>query len=813
MKKRLCALLLAALTLTFSAVSCNKDNGDGGVDKQNSNGETVGGEAVEKPTLLTNVFSSAMLTPPDGYEISRNFEPVYDAETKTVKILAAKQDRKYDDEGKFLSYTTESRIFSFDTDGNVVGDTPVNPTYKTTNEKGEEVEQQYWFNSAAVCGKTFYFLTSDYDQRTDEQTYYLHAYDTETGEIKDSGELSLMFSSTERGWFYISNMTASPDGYIYLVADSEIVVLDTSFVKQFSVTVPSWVNAITVSPNGKAYVSSYFTDKYGIAMIDTDKKALGEPVSITDANVHELSFDSDGTLYASGTNGIYKVNPTDGTSEIVLNYENSNINASASELKSVVNGETILISVRNDTTYRSEYYICKKTDDIDISNLKVVEFVSPSYLPQELPAAVVKYNREHKDSRIITKTYESYSTNEDYYAGAKQLYRDVSLGIYKPDVIIESQYYSSSTGVSVGEYLIKNGMFVDLYTLMDKNSKIDKNDIFASVKDAFSTEDGKLFGITDGFGVDTLIGATENLGGRTSWTLSEFLDFAKSIPAGSSVFDQYITQESILSQNAVLSRALGSHIYDEFIDMEKGTCNFECDDFYKFLEYIKSIPKEYRDDNPEESYYAKYQTGRVLLYQDGLFSTDSWISSIATFGGKDYTVIGYPTTDGSGRGSELNLNQYFMITTNCEHPDVAFDFIADYITPVFDEMRGAYRSRNFPIFRSAVEKLCDYAGEMEYFFYLDGGWSTRSKPEEGETSSRADRDEEGFLMYFTEEDKKTLIDFLENKCRGPKMTAIPTEVSDIIKEEISSYTSGVKSAEQCANVVQSRVKLWLAEHD
>lgn len=808
MKKRLCALLLAALTLTFSAVSCNKDSGDGDVNKPRSGGETVGGEAAEKPTLLTNVFSSAMLTPPDGYEISRNFEPVYDAETKTVKILAAKQDRKYDDEGNFLSYTNDNRIFSFDADGNVVGETPVNPTYKTTNEEGEEVEEQYWLDTAAICGKTFYFITSNYDSNTGEQTYYLHAYDTETGEIRDSGELSLMFSSTERGWFYISSMTASPEGFIYLVADSEIVVLDTSFVKQFSTTVSSWVNAITVSPNGKAYVSSYFTDKYGIAVIDTENKSLGKPVSISDDNVHELTFDSEGNLYASGKSGIYKVNPTDGTSEIVLNYENSNINASASELKSVVNGETILISVRNDTTYRSEYYICKKADDIDISNLKVVEFVTPDYLPDEFPAAVVKYNREHKDSRIITKSYQSYSTNEDYYGSLKQLYKDVSLGIYKPDVIIESQYYSRYAGVSVGEYLIKNGMFVDLYTLMDKSSKIDKNDIFASVKDAFSTEDGKLFAITDGFGVDTLIGATETLGGRTSWTLSEFIDFAKSIPAGSSVFEAYITQENILQ-----SSMLGSHIYDEFIDMENGTCNFECDDFYKFLEYIKTLPKEYRDDSSDESYYAKYQTGRVLLYQDGLFSTDSWISSIATFGGKDYTVIGYPTTDGSGRGSELNLNQYFMITTNCEHPDVAFDFIADYITPVFDEMRGAYRSRNFPIFRSAVEKLCDYAGEMEYFFYLDGGWSTRSKPEEGETSSRADRDEEGFLMYFTEEDKKTLIDFLENKCRGPKMTAIPTEVSDIIKEEVSSYTSGVKSAEQCANVVQSRVKLWLAEHD
>lgn len=799
MKKRLTALILAALMLSFSAVSCVKD-GENDPDKQNVNGEAVG-ENTEKPTLLKNVFASSALELSGDYVLKNNFTPVYDKDKKTISTLAYNNEYTRDADGNITARSVNFKLFTYDKDGKLLSETAVNPTYKTTNEKGEEVEEKYDFASSTLSGNILYFISVDYDPNTYEQAYYLHSYDIETGEMKDSGELSALFSATDRRWFYINYLAASSDGYVYLAADSEIVVLDSSLVKQYSVTVSSWIRSVSTAPDGKVYVSGYFGDDLGIAILDNEKKALGDAVSIKDINFSELTFDTEGNLYAEASSGVYKVNTADGTTEIVMNYENSNINSSNSELKVVADADTMIISTRNDETYHYDYYLCKKTDDIDISTLKVVEFVTSDYFPQYFASAVVEYNREHKDSRIVTKSYLSYSEGDDYLGGQKQLYKDISLGLCKPDVIIDNPYYSRQTGVSVADYLIKNNLFVDLNTLIEKSSKIDGNDIFKSVKDTLSTDDGRMFGICDSFSVSTLVGASENLGGKTSWTLSEFLDFAKNIPAGSSLLDPYVLQNDILQ-----SGSLGTHLFDEFIDMENGTCNFETENFAGLLEFIKTLPSEYNyNDNDDNNQNEKYQTGRVLLTQGYLSNTDSWLSYISTFGGKDFTFIGYPSSD--GKGAELNIDDVFTITTYCEYPDVAFDFISDYITPVYDEMRGGYRMYKFPIFKSAVEVECNNAEKLEYFFYIDGGWSSRYKDE-----ARYEENAEGFTAYFTEEDKAELFDFLENKCRGSKLTSIPNEVKNIISEEISSYTSGVKSAEQCANVIQSRVKIWLAEH-
>ena len=43
-------------------------------------------------------------------------------------------------------------------------------------------------------------------------------------------------------------------------------------------------------------------------------------------------------------------------------------------------------------------------------------------------------------------------------------------------------------------------------------------------------------------------------------------------------------------------------------------------------------------------------------------------------------------------------------------------------------------------------------------------------------------------------------------------STLPYEVQDIIMEEISSYMGGTKSASDTASLIQSRVKLYLAEN-
>ena len=71
----------------------------------------------------------------------------------------------------------------------------------------------------------------------------------------------------------------------------------------------------------------------------------------------------------------------------------------------------------------------------------------------------------------------------------------------------------------------------------------------------------------------------------------------------------------------------------------------------------------------------------------------------------------------------------------------------------------------------------------------------------------------GFRMLFDETEAAKMLDWFDNKIGLPLTKSVQVEVSDIINEEISAYLSGIRTAEDCAGIIQSRVSIWLAEHE
>ena len=47
---------------------------------------------------------------------------------------------------------------------------------------------------------------------------------------------------------------------------------------------------------------------------------------------------------------------------------------------------------------------------------------------------------------------------------------------------------------------------------------------------------------------------------------------------------------------------------------------------------------------------------------------------------------------------------------------------------------------------------------------------------------------------------------------APHLSGISEAVSEIVSEELSAMSAGVSSPEDCAKKIQSRVSIWLAEH-
>lgn len=788
MFKKLLSAALAVLMLV-SAASCTKTTEEKPDAKKNDNG-SVEGEGIEKISLLTGVYRGEELSLPEGYRIPDDIAPLYEKDSGEFKLLLSKYEELLDENGEYTGYQYYYLLNTYDKEFNEISSEPV--------ELPPNGDAQYSIDRGALTNDALFFLDSNWSDSG--SSFYLCKYSFDDKTVTKSDELSALFTQSEdRGWFYINRICASADGNLYLSSDNEILVMNSDFIKQFSIPIMNWVNSMAASPDGKVYISSYFDEGQGIAPIDMEKKALGDVIHLDD-RTQDIAFGEGYDIYVSNENGVCGVSLSDegNTSELLMNFQNSDIDRSYFDLISIIDKETFLATDRNAETYSSQTKVFKKSDDIDLSTVKVLEIAVSNYISQSLKVNSISYNKAHKDSRIVINDYSQYNTDEDYRAGVKKLATDIVNGLYKPDIVVGSSYANEAA-----QQVIDNNLFVDLKPIIDADSEIDNSDIFDSVKRTFSTSDGKMWGITDQFSVNTLVGKTETLGGKTSWTIDEMLDYALSLPDGCSIIQGP-------AKSNVTNNTFVKNIITSFVDIKNNTCDFENETFYKLLKYINTLPDEYNYEYNNENYYEKYQNGTIALDDAHLSDPHSWITLELIFNSKDYTLIGYPIMNEGDRGGKLGYSESYIITSYCENTDIAWDLIKTIVHPEYDSNRERFMYiYNCPIFKSSFDVTCNEYYEYEFELYYNGSasWGPKNPDRPREL------DAPGIISYFTEEDAAAMKKYLNDSCGSAATESIPDEITSIITEEISSFTSGVKSAEDCARVIQSRVKLWLAEHE
>lgn len=780
MSKKIMAAILAGLML-FTAVSCTSEkNGttdETAVEKQNEN----------TPQMLTNVFKGNNITLPEEYRVIEGASPYYDKDSGEITLLCVKTEYIYDDNGEYISSNNLYKTCKYDKDLNIIED-------KDIDLFGDDHET-YAGNCVILSDKIVCGVTKFVDG---QNSYTITIYDMTSGESKTSEELNGLFDTAEEGgWFYVNSICVNKDGDIYIGSENEILVLNDSFVKRFSMPVERWINSMASSPEGDIYVMSHFDKGQGIAKINPETKSFDNPIYPGD-NTRQLMFGDGYDLYVEFEDGIYGCSFTeDGVVSVMLmDYTNSDISRSSFTAIAMLDKDTLIAS---DRSSENSLQLYKKVPDIDLSNIRTVEIVSTRGFDYFTTIGIVQYNKAHHDTRLLVTDYSKYATEENYQAGREKLINDIITGLYKPDIILTDNYST------VAENLIKNNIFMDIGTLIDNDAGMKRDDILGAVIRACSTSDGQLWGLPSSYNIDTLVGKTDTLGGRTSWTFSEMIEFAKTLPEGTTLM-QGLSQQSAFYQL--------DGFFTQFIDLKNNTCDFENENFYNILNFIASLPAEYdySADRNRDNRYEKFQNGQIALYSMHLRDAASILEPECVFNTKDYTFIGFPTYGDNTRGGIISCSNIFVVTKFCENTDIAWDFIKSVAAPDGDSVSRSFGGRDLPILRESLRKLCEvfYDYEFEFYYSGGGGYGPRD-PDNPHTQD--DLNEPGILTHFTPEHTEALINYIDNDCGSPITEAIPDELQSIITEEITSFTGGAKTAEECAKVIQSRVKIWLSEHE
>ena len=350
--------------------------------------------------------------------------------------------------------------------------------------------------------------------------------------------------------------------------------------------------------------------------------------------------------------------------------------------------------------------------------------------------------------------------------------------------------------MGVNNYMSK-GLFLDLTDYLKNDPEIDYNDIFPNLIEAMSY-DGKIYMVSNGFYISTIAGKKSLLGDRTSWTISEMMDFEKSLPEGTELF-------SLNSRSSFLYSILSANA-KEYIDWNAGKCYFNTEDFTNLLEYVKTIPTDEEMESiwSDEDFWANYDTmwrnNKVVLQNATIYSPYAYKQLLRTTFGEPITFIGYPTT--SGQGSSIYLQNAALISSKSKYPDVAWEIVRTFMAPEEENPNFGYRYYgNIPAFMSEFDKQCEEAMKEESYegddgeviIYKDTVWVGGEEIEiEPLTQAEVDELKKFVLSVNT-------------------INQLDSDILVIIEEETEPFYQGQKTAKEVADIIQSRVSIYINE--
>lgn len=753
--------------------------------------------AESNANLLTHIFRADEIDLPDGYFVNEGVMPVYDAESGEISCVASSDEKVPDpDNPDSTVLEHQEHVLTLTDDGTLLSDTVIQ-----FEESDVTVQHGVFTDSGLVC-------VTSVRNKTGEEEYALSLLSDGDYTAQKSEDLSPLFTNTATIFsndLYIAGMAVDKEGSVWVCAYSEVLCLDENFNRMFSVQPYNvmggdYFESIAVSGDGKVYVGGISGYESALFPIDKVSQSLGIPVELDGSfDTSAIRFGEGYDLYFKNTVGLYGLTFADGSSTLLMSFTNSDVVSPG-----------ILAVVSPDAFFSSgddSLLLYRKAPDVDLGDTVVLEVAMTYKLFPPYSVAVNKFNRTGSGVRIaVTEYVPDESSSDAVQLVQDRLVMDILTGRYKPDIIITS-------GTHVSDPVIENGIYTDLYALIDKDDVVNRENLFDCVEEAF-TVDGKMWGITHEFTVSSILGTQKLLGERKSWTFSEMLDFALSLPSDVEFFD-------LLDQFKAKQTLLGGSGYNTFIDGENGTCSFDSPEFIRLLEYLRTIPERYDTSglprDYDETIYPEYHNGNIALKQVSFFQPTSWLGLEADFNTGDYTLIGYPVND-TGKTAYVNIDQKMIITSFAEHPEAAWEFIKSILNPEYDYdnlsaiEKMTIATANLPVLRTVLDEYVRENYSKYYYTYYFSGDELATVYDPENPPADALR-EPGIRCFYTPEAHEEFKEFLDTKVGGRIADTVDEEIIAIIDEEISSFNAGLRDAASTANMIQSRVSLWLAEHE
>ncbi len=531
---------------------------------------------------------------------------------------------------------------------------------------------------------------------------------------------------------------------------------------------------------GKLYISQYGDNGIELRSFDPDNGKVGDPSSIISGYVDCSFFGGNGyDLYMSKTDGIYGLDMTKDTATKLLDYIDSDIEATSSIDRAIAISDAEFIALLSDSDYN--FYVARLTKvPADQVKDKKILTMGGYYIDYDIRRQAFEFNKNNPEYKIKFVDYSTYDENGDYGTGIEKMNMDIVSG-RTPDIMILSD------SMPVSSYINK-GLFTDVSSYINKDPDLGNELFLTNIMDALRTGD-KLYQIVPSFYVGTVVMKTRFTDGKDVLTIKDCKDLMDKMGVKKDAAFGIMPRDSFLEQGLSFSG-------DNYIDWENKKCNFDSDSFIEFMEFAKDFPESYPDSVWEDYKDTLYLENSALfaIVNLGGFRTYSYIRDIQF--GEEVSFVGYPNDLGINNSVIMPFSR-IAISSQSQYKDAAWEFVKTFLSEEYQDNL----EYSFPIRKSSFEKLGEASTHKQ--FYMDGD----KKVEYDDTYYIGGQ--EVVARPLTSEDVVKVTNFIKSL---NLVTSNNTSVNNIIFEEASAFFSGQKGAKEVADIIQSRLSIYVNEN-
>lgn len=381
---------------------------------------------------------------------------------------------------------------------------------------------------------------------------------------------------------------------------------------------------------------------------------------------------------------------------------------------------------------------------------------------------LTQFNKQSDDYIIETRSYEA-----DPDSFTKDLLTDNAPDLY---MYRQTAYMYKYANAEV---------FADMYGYMDKYGGLSKNEICDNVIEAFEYKDG-LYGICSDYSIGGYIANSEVIGKEyTNWTYEDMYKLTENMPE-----DMYFGNNMDFNSRDSVFNSFGG-FNTVWIDYENSACNFNSESFIKYLEFCRDLKlmPEYEwetlnDENVQKEQLLMLKNKKALIqgaYINHLSDIMNKADSIM-LEPENWTFVGNPSDTNSGT---INSSRIYSIVSESKVPEGAWSFINFIMSQEYQDNLAGSDGGVFLTRKDSFEKsIYRYQNMQE----IDG--LTR------------------YYRPLTDAAYEVFIPYLESCSTLYYHNAYVTYIMD---EEFLEFINSSISAEECAERIQNRVSIYLAE--